>query len=59
MPHPCQNGLVLTVIGGHSGDVRGQGDLGSRTCQCRPNKPDKEEIERTARLIGHYGILVT
>jgi hypothetical protein len=44
VPHPCQNGPVLTVIDGHSGDVHRHDDLGSGRYQCRPNKPDKEEV---------------
>jgi len=48
VPHSCQNTPTLTVIGGHSGDMRRRGDLGSGRYQCRPNKPDKEEIIRRA-----------
>jgi hypothetical protein len=44
VPHSCQNTPALTVIGGHSGDLRRRGDLGSGRYQCRPNKPNKDVI---------------
>ena len=44
MPRPCQNTDALTVIDGHSGDVHKRGDLEPSRYQCRPNKPNKEEI---------------
>ena len=59
VPHSCQNRDDEGYAGSHLGDVRGRSDLGSGRYQRPLNKPDKEEVERTARLIGHYGILVT
>ncbi len=60
MPHPCQNMLALTVMGGHSRDMCKPGDVDSGCYQCRPNKPDKEAIgaagvkQRLTRLAGFW-----
>ena len=44
VPHPCQNKRAQTVMGGHSRDIHMGGGLDLGRYQCRPNKPDKEEV---------------